>query len=186
VLERGDPELRAHAIDALASIAHRGAIGPLVRRLGDASRAGGKPIRDRVAAALSSLGEGELVDAVLAALTGDASSIRGAVGVYRGQVIDAFVSALSGPTGGLAAKALEELRAMEALPMMRESLRATGTKGPVGVAIQASIREIEARAALPRPAEGREVGPNTLPRVADDPGPATDTLPRAVEVEEDT
>jgi len=180
VLESGDTELRAHAIDALASIAHRGAIGPLVRRLGDASRAGAEPIRDRVADALTSLGQGELVDAVLAALTGDTSRLRDAVGVYRAQAIDAFVSALLGPSGMHSARALEELRAMEALPEMREVLRMTGTKGPVGAAIEASIRELEARSALPRPAAGREAVADTLPRVADDPGPATDTLPRAV------
>lgn len=69
---------------------------------------------------------------------------------------------------------------MEALPEMREVLRMTGTKGPVGAAIEASIRELEARSALPRPAAGREAVADTLPRVADDPGPATDTLPRAV------
>ena len=105
------------------------------------------------------------------------------MGAYRTQVIDAFVSALLGPSGMHAARALEELHAMEALPSMRESLRRTGTKGQVGAAIEASIRELEARAALPRPAGGREVVADTLPRVADDPAPTTDTLPRAVEKE---
>ncbi len=183
VLESDDTVLRAHAIDALASIADRGAIGPLVRCLGDASRADGKPIRDRVAAALSSLGQGELVDAALAALAGDVSRIRDAAGAYRTQVIDAFVLALYGPSGGHAARALDELHATEALPSLRECLRWTGIKGPVSAAIQASIRELEARSALPRPAEGREVVSDTLPRVADDPGPAPDTLPRAVDEE---
>ena len=72
---------------------------------------------------------------------------------------------------------------MEALPGMREVLRQTGTRNRTGQAIEASIRALEARAALPRPAQSREVGADTLPRVADDPGPATDTLPRAVEEE---
>ncbi len=113
----------------------------------------------------------------MAALNGE--RLRGAMGVYRAQVIDAFVSALYGPAGGHAAKALEELHAMEALPEMREVLRRTGTKSQKGKAIEASIQELEARATLPRPAEAREVGADTLPRVADDPGPAPDTLPRA-------
>ena len=181
VLGSEDTVLRAHAIDALASIADRKAIGPLLRLLGDTSRAEGRPIQDRVADALRSLGEAELVDDVLAALAGDVSRIKDAVGAYRGQVIDAFVVALEGPSGMHAARALEELHAMEALPGMRAVLRRTGTKSRRGAAIQASIQELEARAALPRPAEGREVGADTLPRVADDPGPASDTLPRAVE-----
>ena len=66
-------------------------------------------------------------------------------------------------------------------PEMREMLRRTGTRSRTGTAIQAAIRELEARAALPRPAEGRDVEADTLPRVADDPGPATETLPRSVE-----
>jgi len=179
VLGSEDTVLRAHAVDALASIAHRGAIEPLLRRLSDTSRVEGKPIQDRVARALRGLGEGKLVDAVLAALTGDASRLRDAVGAYR-VVIDCFVVALEGPSGMHAARALEELHAMEALPAMREVLRRTGTRSRTGAAIEASIRELEARAALPRPAQAREVGADTLPRAADDPGPATDTLPRAV------
>jgi len=186
VLRSEDSLLRAHSVGALASIAHPRAIRPLLRHLGDAGPADGKPMQDRVADALRILGEGELADDVLAALSGDASSIRDGVGAYRGQVIDAFVVALEGPSGLHAARALEELYAMEALPEMREALRRTGAKSRTGAAIQASIRELEARAALPRPAEGREVVADTLPRVADEPGPATDTLPRTVEVEEDT
>ncbi len=181
VLRSEDGLLRAQAVGALASIAHPRAIRPLLRHLGDAVPAGGKPMRDRVANALRILGEGELVDDVLAALSGEASRIRDGVGAYRGQVIDAFVVALEGPSGPHAARALEELHAMEALPEMREALRRTGAKSRTGAAIEASIRELEARAALPRPAEGREVVADTLPRVADDPGPATDTLPRIVE-----
>ncbi len=181
VLGGGDTQLRAHAIDALASIGHQGAIGPLVRCFGDASRVDGKPIRDRLADALASLGEGELVHAMLAALSGDVSRLREAVEEYRAQALDAFVSALDGGSGMHAARALEELHALEALPELREVLRRTGTKGPVGAAIEATIRELEARSSLPRPAAGRGPVADTLPRVADDPGPATDTLPRVVE-----
>ena len=183
VLRSEDNVLRARVIDALGSIAHRKAIRPLLRILGDTTWVEGRLIQGRVADALRTLGEGDLVDDVLAALTGDASRIRDAVGAYRGEVIDGFVFALDGPSGMHAAKALEELHAMKALPAMREALRRTGTKSPKGAAIEASIRELEARAALPRPAEGREVGADTLPRVADDPGPGTDTLPRIVRKE---
>ena len=101
-------------------------------------------------------------------------------GGARDKASAAVGPALRGPSGRHSARALEELRAMEALPEMREVLRMTGTKGPVGAAIEASIRELEARSALPRPAAGREAVADTLPRVADDPGPATGTLPRAV------
>ena len=184
VLGRDDTVLRAHAINALENIAHPDVIGPLVRLLGDQRGAAGKRIQDRVADALRSLGEGELVDNVRAALAGDAYRIRDAVGPYRGQVIDAFVGALYGTSPIQAAKALEELHAIEALPGLREALRRAATRSLAGAAIQASIQELEARAALPRPAQTREVGADTLPRVADDPGPATETLPRPVE--EDT
>ena len=187
VLASEDGLLRVNAIDALASIADRRAIRPLLGLLGDTTRA----IQDRAAGALRSLGEsalreprhrlGDLVDDVFTALAGDASRIRDAVGEYRGEVIDAFVVALDGPSGMHAAKALEELHAIEALPGMRAVLRRTGTKSRTGKAIEASIQELEARAALPRPAEAREVGADTLPRVADDPGRATDTLPRAMD-----
>jgi hypothetical protein len=186
-----DTVLRAHAVNALASIGHSDAIGPLIRLLGDTSPAAGKR---RVRDALRGIGEGQLVDVVLAALVGDAPRIKGAVGAYRGEVIDAFVNALEGASGTSntrsrntaihAAKALEDLHATEALPWMREALRRTGTRNRAGQAIEASIQALEARAALPRPAQGREVGADTLPRAADEPGPATDTLPRAVE--EDT
>ena len=181
VLASDDAVLRAHAINALASIAHPLAIGPLVRLLGDRSGAAGKRIQDRAADALRSLGEAELVDVVLAALSGDASRLRDTVGGYRAPVIDGFVNALEGASAIHAAKALEEIHAMEALPGMRVALRHTGTKSPKGAAIQASIQELEARAALPRPAEGRAVGADTLPRVADDPGPTTEPLPRVAE-----
>ena len=70
---------------------------------------------------------------------------------------------------------------MEALPEMREMLRRTGPRSPTGQALQAAIRGLEARAVLPRPAEGREVGADTLPRVADDSRWATETLPGGVE-----
>jgi hypothetical protein len=181
VLGSEDVVLRARAVDALASIADRAAIGPLLRRLGDTSPVEGRPLQDHVAQALRGLGEGELVDDMLAALAGDTSRIGHAAGPYRGQVIDAFVVALEGPAGMYAARALEELHAMEVLPAMRAVLRRTGTGSRRGAAIEAAIRELEARSALPRPAGAREVGADTLPRAAVDPGPATDTLPRAAE-----
>ncbi len=118
---------------------------------------------------------------MLAALAGAASRIKGAVGEYREQVIDALVNALDGASPIHAAKVLEELHAMEALLAMREILRMTGTSNRTGQAIDAAIQALEARAALPRPAEGRELVPDTLPRAADDPAPVTDTLPRATE-----
>ena len=178
VLWSEDTTLRALAIDAFVSIGHPNAIGLLIPLLGDTSPAAEK---HRVRSALRRLGQGELVDDVLAALAGAASRIKGAVGEYREQVIDALVNALDGASPIHAAKVLEELHAMEALLAMREILRMTGTSNRTGQAIDAAIQALEARAALPRPAEGRELVPDTLPRAADDPAPATDTLPRATE-----
>ncbi len=78
VLESEDTVLRGHAVRALERIGDPQAIGPLLRLLGDQSRVDGS-----VTDALRSLGAGELVDDVLAALRGDVSRIRDAVGAYR-------------------------------------------------------------------------------------------------------
>ena len=184
VLEADDKVLRAEAIDALANIQHERAIKPLLRLLGDTSHVAGRRIQDRVGEAVRRLGEAELVDAVLAALVGDISKIKAAVGIYRSQVIEAFVVALEGTAGFHAAKALGELQALEALPEMRAVLRRVGERGRKGQALRAAIQELEARAALPRPADGGEVVADTLPRAAGEPGPETDTLPRSADESE--
>ena len=109
--EDEDASLRARAIEALAEIGHQDGVGPLVPLLGDIRGADGRRIRDRVAEALRQLGEGELVDTVLAALGGDFGHLKALDGGYRAQVIAALSVALEGPSGEHAANALAEIHA---------------------------------------------------------------------------
>ena len=178
VLGDGDALLRARAIDALAEIEHEDAIRPLIRLLGDTRQADGRRIQGRVAEALRQLGEGELVDTVLAALGGDFGRLKALGGGYREEMIAALGGAIEGPSGTHAANALAEINAVEALPRLRKVLRSTGAGGPIGQAVSAAIKKLEARAALPRAASAADVEVDTLPRPAREPGPDTGTLLR--------
>ena len=76
VLWDEDQLLRARAIEALAEIRHQDAVGPLIPLLGDTRAADDRSVQRRVAEALRQLGEGELVDTVLAALNGDFGRLK--------------------------------------------------------------------------------------------------------------
>lgn len=80
--------------------------------------------------------------------------------------------------------ALAEVHAVEALPRLCEALGKVGTRDPIGQAIAQAIKTLEDRASLPRPADGTDLEAASLPRVARDPGPGTETLPRGVAGEE--
>ena len=95
-------------------------------------------------------------------------------GEHLPQVIEALVEALEGYfTGTNAARALAEVHAVEALPRLRKVLRRVGTRDPIGQAVADAIEELEARASLPRPAEGSDHEAVSLPRAAREPGPET-------------
>lgn len=182
VLWDDDALLRALAIEALAEIGHRDAIGPLVPLLGDARKADGERIRERVAEALRQLGEDELVNAVLAALGGDFVRLRtlGGDGEYRAEIIAGLAGAIEGEAGRHAANALAEIHAVEALPRLREILRSYSVPEVTEKAVTRTIAKLEARASLPRAASGADAQADTLPRAAGEPGPDTGTLPRTV------
>ena len=177
-LQDKDAVLRARAIDALAEIGHQDAIGPLVRRLGDSQRADGQLVRERVAEALRQLGEGELVDTVLAALRGDCGRLKASGGRYRAESIAALAGALEGSSGTHAANALAEINAVEALPQLRRVPRSNAARHTLGEAVSAAIKKLEARASLPRAATSADARVETLPRAAREPGPDPGTLPR--------
>ena len=178
VLKDKDTVLIARAIEALARIGDARAIGPLVRRLGDRKSGDGRPIREYVAEALRQLGEGDLVDTVLAALGGDFGRLKAYSGAYRAEIIEALGNAISWRSGTHPANALAEIHAVEALPRLREVLRNLGGRNPTGEAVAAVISRLEARASLPRAASAADVEVDTLPRAAREPGPDTTNLPR--------
>ena len=178
VLGDEDAWLRARAIDALAEIRHQDAVGPLIPLLGDTRAADDRSVQGRVAEALRQLGEGELVDTVLAALNGDFGRLKALGGGYRAEIVAALTGALKRPSRTHAANALAEIHAVEALPQLREVLRSRGAQNPTGQAVSRAIRKLEARASLPRAASAADVEVDTLPRAAREPGPDSTTLPR--------
>ena len=179
VLTDKDIELVARAIEALARIGDVRAVGPLVRRLGDTKVAGdGRPIRDHVADALRRMGEGELVDAVMAALEGDFARLKAYDGEFRAEIIRALCNSIRWRAATHPANALAEIHAVEALPRLRQILNNFGGRNPTGQAVAAAIRKLEARASLPRAAAAADVEVDTLPRAAGEPGPDRGTLPR--------
>ena len=178
VLWDEDALLRTRAVDALTAIRHPDSIAPLIPLLADIRAADGLSMRARAADALRQRGEGDLVDAVLAAFAGDFGSLKARGGDYRTEIVAALAGALEGPSGANAADALAGIHAVEALPRLREVLRRIGAGGPAGEAVAGAVKELEARASLPRAASGADVAVDTLPRAARQPGPDDGTLPR--------
>ena len=178
VLWDEDASLRARAIEALAEIGHPDAIGPIIPLLGDRRMADDRRIQGRAAEALRQLGQGELADAVAAALGGDFGRLKAWGGGYRAKILAALMRALQGLSGTHAANALAEINAVEVLPRLREVLRSMGAQSSTGQAVSAAIRKLEARASLPRAASAADVEVDTLPRAAREPGPDSGTLPR--------
>ena len=180
VLWDEDALLRTRAVEALTGIRHPDSIPPLIPLLADTRAADGLSMRARVADALRQRGEGDLVDAVLAAFAGDFGSLKARGGDYRTEIVAALAGALEGPSGANAADALAGIHAVEALPRLREVLRRIGAGGPAGEAVAGAVKQLEARASLPRAASGADVAVDTLPRAARQPGPDDGTLPRRV------
>lgn len=180
-LQRGDPTLKARACEALGRLGHPRATGPIIQVLGKDGSHQGKPLRAWARDALEALDEGALAEAVLDALKGHPQRLEGAIGGYRADVLAALADSLRSASGHHAAVALAELDAVEVLPQMREALRVVGEESPRGAALSAAILELEARAALPRPADPPEAVRETLPRPAGKPDPDPRRLPRPVD-----
>ena len=178
VLWDKDGVLRARAIESLAEIGHASGIRHLVRLLGDSRDADGQPVRVLATRALRSLGEGELVDSVLAALDGEVERLKAYRGEFRSEIGVALCYALEGPYGSQAANALAEINAVETLPRLRKAQSMAFARSATREAIAAAIKRLEARASLPRAAAAADVTADTLPRAAREPGLDTATLPR--------
>jgi len=180
VLRDADDLVQARAIDALAQIGDERAVRPLIPLLGDGRHVDGERVRGRVAKALTRLGEAEVVAAVLETFEGRFDPIEAYEGPFLNQMIDALEGALAGFSGTNAARALMRLRSVESLPALRDALSRTGGHNETGQAIVEAIKELEARASLPRPAmEVEGVRRETLPAPAAEPGKDTSGLPRA-------
>lgn len=164
VLWDEDPLLRTRAVESLTGIRHPDSIAPLIPLLADTRAADGLSMRARVADALRQRGEGELVDAVLEAFAGDFGSLKARGDGYRTEIVAALAGALEGPSGANAADALAGIHAVEALPRLREVLRRIGAGGPAGEAVAGAVKQLEARASLPRAARQRDDDPANLPR----------------------
>ena len=172
--------LRARAVDALARIGSQRAVPPLVPLLGDGRHADGRSLRHRAAEALATLGQEEVVRAVEEALEGRFDALEAYEGPLSDSVIGALENALFTGWPIYGARALARLRSVESLPVLRQALSRTGPEGPAGEAITGAIQELEARAALPRPAKRVEdASPDTLPAPSSEPGHDTSTLPRS-------
>lgn len=178
VLWDEDEVLRTRAVEALTGIRHQDSIGPLIPLLADVRAAEGLSMRARVADALRERGEGELVDAVLKAFAGDFGPLKARGDGYRTEVVAALAGALEGPSGANAANALAGIHAVKALPRLREVLRNIGAGGPTGEAVAGAVKQLEARASLPRAASGADVQADTLPRAARQPDDDPATQPR--------
>jgi len=178
VLRDEHEKLTVRAIEALAQIGNRDAIGPLVPLLGSPDWTDGRPARERAAEALRQLGESELVETLRMAFAGDFARLKASGDEYRAEIIAALAAALGATVGAHAANALAEINAVEALPRLRETARSVAASDPGAEAVSRAIRKLEARAALPRAATAVDVGVDTLPKAAREPGPDDGTLPR--------
>ena len=178
VMNKVDLALTVRAVEALGRIGNKRAVRPLLPLMGQEGTLDGKPLRVCVADALDAMGEGSLARDVLAALDGDPEGIRDSMGPYRPQVLQAFLLAITGPDFRHATRALAHVDAVEVLPQLRGLLPAGAPQGMLAESIAAAVRELEARSALPRPAEMPESASDVLPRPAGAPEPGEGRLPR--------
>jgi len=176
-MNRGDLALTVRAVVALGKVGNK--VRSLVPLLGDDAPFQGRPLRAWVAEALERMGEGRLSKDFQAAIEGDPGGLRESAGPYRSEVLRALLTALTGASGHHAAKALVRLDAVEVLPQMRAILRTSGTRRTRAEALDAAVRELEARSALPRPAEAPRPTGDTLPRPSGTPDSTAERLPRA-------
>lgn len=187
VLDDDDEGLVATAARALARIGDPRATPALVALLGERSRkAGSRTLGDVAGEALKGLGEGDVVRAFERALEGEPESLRGAAGEHRDEVVEALMAVVDSVDFSArveAARALGELGATEALPLLRGKSSAWGMRTRLTEAAAEAVERIEARAGLPRPARSAPEAPDTHPRPADGVVRDDSTLPRPVDRE---
>lgn len=181
-----DEDVRAGAIEALGEMGDALAVPALIPSLGLSKTVGARQVRGLAADALGRMGAQDVVDAFDQALQGNADPLKEQAGHdHRSEIVQALVYALdTSATAAQAAAGLAALGAREGLPRLRSATRKYVAMESVRDACQSAVAELEARAALPRPARA-EPGSrtDTLPRPAVEPEGGVETLPRAVEEE---
>jgi HEAT repeat protein len=187
VVNDADDVVRAGAIEALGEIGDAGAVPALIPLLGQTKKVGVRQVRGLAAAALGKVGAQDVVDAFDQALQGHVDPLKElAEGAHRSEIVQALVYALDAhATAAKAATGLAALGAREVLPKLRSLARGFGVPESVREACRSAVAELEAQAALPRPARADPEGrTDTLPRPIAEPEGGVETLPRAVEEEE--
>jgi hypothetical protein len=185
VLADPDDALRLAAVEALEAIGDPAAVPALAGLLADHEQVGSVVIWERAAQAMLSLGAGDLVRAFGDALQGRPTALRDCVYRYRAArpVARALTAVMKGSDLAAveaAGQALSWLGTAEVLPELRKTERMTGWDRSQK-ACRKAIAAIEAMPSLPRPADGpEEADSGTLPRVAGDPSPDPEGLPRPV------
>jgi len=186
VVYDADDVVRAGAIEALGEIGDAAAVPALIPLLGQAKTVGARQVRGLAGAALGQLGAQDVVEAFDQALQGHVDPLKElAEGAHRSELVQALVYALdTSATAARAAAGLAALGAREGLPRLRSATRKYVAMESVRDACRSAMAELEALAALPRPAQAEpEDGRDTLPRPAGEPEGGVETLPRAVEEE---
>jgi hypothetical protein len=186
VVDDRDDLVRAGAIEALGELGDPTAVPALIPMLGLSDTVGGRQVRGLAAAALDQMGAQGVVDAFELALQGNIDPLKKlAESAHRSEIVQALVNALdASETAGRAAAGLAALGAREGLPELRSAIRKYVAMEPVRDACRSAVAELEALAALPRPARAEpESQTGTLPRPAAGSEGGVETLPRAVEEE---
>ena len=169
-LSDDDDALVAEAITSLARLGDPRSVPSLIQLLSLRGRGvDGASLAERAGEALSELGEGPLVAALDRALEGHPDGLSEAVAHRRTHAVDSLMQVLDSfdlDARVHAATALGALGAREALPMLRDKVKAMGLRTRLTEAARGAITEIESRANLPRPARGPDEGGETLPRPA--------------------
>ncbi len=181
VLSDRDPVLRLKAVYALGEIGDPRTIPALIPLLGSPVWVENRTLGAEAAEALRKLGEGTAVDQFQQVLNGD----LGALETLRPRAeafSRAFMPALDDPQpsrSAYAAAALARFSCLEALPEIRLTARHLHQANPaIREMLAQAIAELEARSALPRPAQAPLPDDTALPRPAEAPTPDADTLPR--------
>jgi hypothetical protein len=186
VVDDADDVVKGGAIEALGEFGDAAAVPALIPLLGQTKKVGGRQVRGLAAAALGQVGAQDMVDAFDQALQGYVDPLKElAEGAYRSEIVQALIHALdTSATAPRAAAGLAALGAQEALPRLRSAIRKYVALESVRDACRSAVAELEARAALPRPARAEpEDGRDSLPRPAAGPEGGVETLPKAVEEE---
>jgi len=183
-LAEPDAGLRCEAATALGRIGQPGAAVHLIPLLGDRELGEGAAGTVSAAAegALKALGQEAWVKAFHRALGGEPTALAGLGPVERPRFTQALRSLLAGDDGALlmaAGRALVELGAVEAAPDLQKAARRLKRAQPeTFAALDDCAEALRRHQALPRPADTPTPAPETLPLPAAPAAGDAATLPR--------